>query len=625
MDEDWEQLGLSLDLFEDEIIPQSPIAANDDDLPGDSWLGPTPSDASPITSIQVHLDGQPVEGTDINPRSPLDALFPLPNIPADFDLPSTTKASQPPSPSASQSVSPCTIAATPTLPLSSTSIISANPNSSPSSQALPSPSDQTAEQVLSAQPPENPVPSPSTSPTDALTSLHCVSEDVRPNSGLIQLHTTPGQPAPPNNQSCSLSSAPQPPPSELVAFADKKADARTTATVSAVAVAPRSSTSNKPSSGSAPKVPRLGVEHQSLKEKRMKEARQFPKEVLKNLDGTTSAEVRKMNSSERELVLYKRKLRNRESARRSRQKRQATLGEIQEEIDDLARISERMVDVGLKLSEENAHLKDRLDVALAELNGLRAFSKESSQKGAPSSTGDGSSPQATLKMKLGGWEWRLLANWANCDVSYLPFLLFFLSVSVHPFPSTFLRKSLPYRRNIYDFATSTFLQNIALMVEDSILRSKFVGSNGGKKFLCHYKCWILRTLQIFYVLRIGREDSLQVFEVFWYNLKGSRSMIWAVKMFYFTRSGRSPPGFIADLPMRLCGFEVWRSSPLSDDSFSFTWFCTVLQSICSNHFQINVAKGARCLLQKWSSTSSMWRQTTAALSLMTLVCDWVPP
>lgn len=136
----------------------------------------------------------------------------------------------------------------------------------------------------------------------------------------------------------------------------------------------------------------------TLKEKRQREARQFPKEVLTNLEGTTSAEVRKMNATERELVLYKRKLRNRESARRSRQKRQATLLELQEEVDDLMQVSERMVDVGMVLRDENTRLRDRLSCALAELKGLRSFCNEEK----PAGGGSSATPQAALKMKLGG-------------------------------------------------------------------------------------------------------------------------------------------------------------------------------------------------------------------------------
>lgn len=132
----------------------------------------------------------------------------------------------------------------------------------------------------------------------------------------------------------------------------------------------------------------------SLKEKREREARQFPKEILGNLDGTTSAEVRKMNATERELVLYKRKLRNRESARRSRQKRQATLAELQEEVDDLMQVTGRMVEVGISLHEENVKLRDRLALANKEVARMRTVFGENDA--------DPSRSTAALKMKLGG-------------------------------------------------------------------------------------------------------------------------------------------------------------------------------------------------------------------------------
>lgn len=110
----------------------------------------------------------------------------------------------------------------------------------------------------------------------------------------------------------------------------------------------------------------------TLKEKREREARQFPRALLSNLDGTTSAEVRKMTSEERELVLYKRKLRNRESARRSRQKRQATLADLHDEIGELQNVAKRMVDLGASLHATNVGLKDKLNLAEAEIRALRA-------------------------------------------------------------------------------------------------------------------------------------------------------------------------------------------------------------------------------------------------------------
>mmetsp|Transcript_16240 Transcript_16240/g.32928 ORF Transcript_16240/g.32928 Transcript_16240/m.32928 type:complete len:196 (+) Transcript_16240:391-978(+) len=44
----------------------------------------------------------------------------------------------------------------------------------------------------------------------------------------------------------------------------------------------------------------------------------FPENLLSDLSGTSAAASRRMSQAERELMLYKRKLRNRESARRSR-------------------------------------------------------------------------------------------------------------------------------------------------------------------------------------------------------------------------------------------------------------------------------------------------------------------
>lgn len=131
----------------------------------------------------------------------------------------------------------------------------------------------------------------------------------------------------------------------------------------------------------------------SLKEKREREAKQFPRNLLANLDGTTSAEVRKMSSKERELVLYKRKLRNRESARRSRQKRQATLAELQEEIGDLLLVAGRVVDAGLALREENGSLRAKLDLAQAEIRALRAVYTDATPN--ESNTGPSASTKGT--------------------------------------------------------------------------------------------------------------------------------------------------------------------------------------------------------------------------------------
>lgn len=131
----------------------------------------------------------------------------------------------------------------------------------------------------------------------------------------------------------------------------------------------------------------------TLKEKRAKEAAQFPREMLGSLEGTTSAEVRKMNAAERELVLYKRKLRNRDSARRSRQKRQATVAELQVEVDQLAALSTNTVDAVLELSKENATLRRKLDIANAQIRALKQVYPAWS---------DRTDESTAHKMKLGG-------------------------------------------------------------------------------------------------------------------------------------------------------------------------------------------------------------------------------
>lgn len=110
----------------------------------------------------------------------------------------------------------------------------------------------------------------------------------------------------------------------------------------------------------------------SLREKRAREAAQFPRALLRNLSGTTSAEVRKMSTEERALVLFKRKLRNRESARRSRQKRQATLSDLHDELAEVATVAARMVDIGAKLHATNSSLRNSLDLANAQIRALRA-------------------------------------------------------------------------------------------------------------------------------------------------------------------------------------------------------------------------------------------------------------
>lgn len=110
----------------------------------------------------------------------------------------------------------------------------------------------------------------------------------------------------------------------------------------------------------------------SLSEKRRLEMARFPDSALSSLEGTTSAEVRKMSPEDRALVLFKRKLRNRDSARRSRQKRQATLSDIQAEVDEVYMLTERLVDACAVKSAENTRLSKLLAEANARIHFLEA-------------------------------------------------------------------------------------------------------------------------------------------------------------------------------------------------------------------------------------------------------------
>ncbi|GJD10876.1 hypothetical protein Gasu2_50440 [Galdieria sulphuraria] len=69
--------------------------------------------------------------------------------------------------------------------------------------------------------------------------------------------------------------------------------------------------------------------------RRKRQLETFPLEHLKDLKGSTSAEGRKMTAEERALMLYKRKLRNRNSAARSRRRRTIILNEIIDQVSSL--------------------------------------------------------------------------------------------------------------------------------------------------------------------------------------------------------------------------------------------------------------------------------------------------
>lgn len=71
--------------------------------------------------------------------------------------------------------------------------------------------------------------------------------------------------------------------------------------------------------------------HRMTKEE---EAR-FTPEQLRDLQGTTAAKSRKMTNTEHDVMLHKRRLRNRASAARSREKQRKTIGDLSTEVDAL--------------------------------------------------------------------------------------------------------------------------------------------------------------------------------------------------------------------------------------------------------------------------------------------------
>uniref|UniRef100_A0A7S1TNA5 BZIP domain-containing protein n=1 Tax=Erythrolobus australicus TaxID=1077150 RepID=A0A7S1TNA5_9RHOD len=78
------------------------------------------------------------------------------------------------------------------------------------------------------------------------------------------------------------------------------------------------------------------------------------------LEGTTAVAVKNMSPQEREIVLLKRKLRNRESARRSREKKDITVQSLLRKNADLERLIGSQKSRIAALRKSNAELRDSL-------------------------------------------------------------------------------------------------------------------------------------------------------------------------------------------------------------------------------------------------------------------------
>mmetsp|Transcript_32027 Transcript_32027/g.32656 ORF Transcript_32027/g.32656 Transcript_32027/m.32656 type:complete len:194 (+) Transcript_32027:470-1051(+) len=92
-------------------------------------------------------------------------------------------------------------------------------------------------------------------------------------------------------------------------------------------------------------------------------------DAIMDLKGSTAMASRKMSPEERALVLHKRRLRNRQSAKRSRTRRLKTIGELSDEMEEISknanslrRKCEQVVEQNTLLKDENARLHETLEL-----------------------------------------------------------------------------------------------------------------------------------------------------------------------------------------------------------------------------------------------------------------------
>lgn len=93
---------------------------------------------------------------------------------------------------------------------------------------------------------------------------------------------------------------------------------------------------------------------------------------LTDLSGTTAARSRKMTDEERKVMLHKRRLRNRASAARSREKRSRTLNELTTEVEDLMKKSARLAQQASQAVEEARKLRAKNFMLMKENELLKA-------------------------------------------------------------------------------------------------------------------------------------------------------------------------------------------------------------------------------------------------------------
>lgn len=92
---------------------------------------------------------------------------------------------------------------------------------------------------------------------------------------------------------------------------------------------------------------------------------------LQDIGGTTAARSRQMTEEERKVMLYKRKLRNRASAARSREKRCRTIRELSNEVAGLLENSNQIAMRCARVRSENERLQRENEMVREENDRLR--------------------------------------------------------------------------------------------------------------------------------------------------------------------------------------------------------------------------------------------------------------
>lgn len=131
------------------------------------------------------------------------------------------------------------------------------------------------------------------------------------------------------------------------------------------------------------------------------EEARFAPEDLVDLRGSTAAKSRKMTEEERDIMLHKRRLRNRQSAARSRDKQRKTISDVGDEVDELVARSDIILQRCLQVEKEVRLLREANDALRAENEQLRQVGLVQSQpQGLPEMRRNGSTLRFSMSSDM---------------------------------------------------------------------------------------------------------------------------------------------------------------------------------------------------------------------------------